>query len=113
MLLQVRGYGHSNGGLMITIHVHDGIAVKPDGSRDRDRYDPAVGTIIKFVAEDGSDYLVMTCGDSGYHCHECVFNRRTGHPLSKLFNNNCGPDYSGCLCYDRVYKPIDTMLEEL
>ena len=98
---------------MITIHVGDGIAVKPDGSISRECYDPAVGTIIKFIAEDGIDYHVMTCGDSGYHCHECVFNLRTRHPLSKLFKGRCGPDITGCLCYDRIYKPLDTILEEL
>ena len=98
---------------MITIHICDGIAVKKDGSISRERYDPHVGTIIKFVTEDGSDYHVMTCGDSGYHCHECVFNRRTGHHLSKLFKGECGPDITHLLCYDRVYKPLDTILEEL
>ena len=54
---------------MIIIHVSDGIAVNPDGSISRERYDPAVGTIIKFIAEDGIDYHVMACGDSGYNCH--------------------------------------------
>ena len=98
---------------MITIHVSDGIAVKPDGSLSRERYDPPVGTIITFIAEDGIDYHVMACDDSGQYCHGCVFHSNTRHPLSKLFNNNCGPDITGCLCYDRVYKPIDTILEDL
>jgi hypothetical protein len=98
---------------MITINVSDGIAVKPDGSISRERYDPAVGTIIRFIAEDGSDYHVIACGDSGYQCHDCVFDKRGGHPLSKLFKNKCGPDVTQMCCYDRIYKPLDTIMEEL
>lgn len=98
---------------MITIHVSDGIAVKPDDCIHIGSYDPPVGTIIKYIAEDGNEYHIIACDDSTRECHDCVFHRPTGHPLSKLFEGGCGPDITGCLCYDRVYKPIDNILEDL
>lgn len=98
---------------MITIHVCDGLATKPDDCIHRGSYDPPVGTIIKVIAEDGNEYHIITCSDSGNYCYDCVFHERTGHPLSKLFNNRCGSDVTRCMCYDRVYKPIDTILENL
>ena len=98
---------------MITIHVHDGIASKPDNCTNTGAYDPPVGEVIKFIAEDGNEYRIVTCGLHGISCCDCVFNSHSGHPLSKLFNGECGSNITRLRCYDRVYKPIDTILEEL
>lgn len=97
---------------MITIHIRDGLAINPDGSIHRS-YDPPVGTIINFIAEDGNEYHIVACSDSGSYCRDCVFDDHVGHPLSKLFNGRCGPDVTQIRCYDRVYKPIDDIMENL
>ena len=98
---------------MITMHVCDGLAIKSDDCMHLGSYDPPVGIIIKYIAEDGSDYSVVACSLSGHLCYGCVFHETVGHPLSKLFKGSCGPDVTGCRCYGRVYKPLDTILEEL
>lgn len=98
---------------MITMHIHDGLAIKPDDCIHIKSFDPPVGTIIKFIAEDGNEYHIVACNDSGGYCYDCVFNINTRHPLSKLFKGRCGPDITQVCCYDRIYKPIDTILEDL
>lgn len=97
---------------MITMLVRDGKAIKPDDC-PKEYYDPPVGTIIKFILEDGNEYHVVSCDDSNAYCYDCVFDSNTGHPLSKLFNGECGPETTQMYCYDRIYKPIDDILENL
>ena len=97
---------------MITMLVRDGKAIKPDDCVHIRAYDPPVGTIIKFITEDGNEYHVITCNDSNA-CYDCAFNRHTGHQLSKIFKGSCGPEVTQILCYGRIYKPLDTVLEDL
>lgn len=98
---------------MITMYVNDGLAIKPDNCTNKGAYDPPIGTVIKFIAEDGSEYYITACSCHGNGCSECVFDHNTGHPLSKLFYDMCGPSRTHLFCYDRTYKSIDTILEEL
>ena len=97
---------------MITMYIRYGRAVKPDDCIHKGAYNPPMGTIIKFIAEDGNEYHIVTCDDSNGHCVGCVFNHAC-HPISNLFKGKCGQDITQLHCYDRVYKPIDTILEDL
>ena len=98
---------------MITMHIRDGLAIKPDDCIHIGKYNPPVGTIIKFITEEGNEHNIITCSDSSGYCHECVFDRRSGHPLSKLFRGRCGPNVTQMRCDDLIYKPLDTVLEDL
>lgn len=96
---------------MITMRIRDGLAISPDA--DYGAYDAPVGTAIKFISEDGNEYHIVACDHKGSSCYDCVFNSNSGHPLSKLLKGRCGADVTYLRCYDRIYKPIDTILEDL
>lgn len=70
---------------------------------------PSVGTVVKLVTDHGEHLLVTQ--DSYDLCTGCAFFNETEGSLSNTIQKNCGD--LGLFCFNRIYRRIDSLLEDL
>lgn len=68
-----------------------------------------VGESIKYVVSEKHQYILMALYGNHNSCMGCVFQKGSGHPLSGMV----GCLSTGLQCDHRIFKPVDTLLEDL
>ena len=94
---------------MITLEIHKGASLGR-----KVPYDPPVGTIIKFKTECGDECLTVVSRESAeWCCTGCYLYQDGECMLSEESAISCDTLQVRLVCYGRVFKPFDKILEEL
>lgn len=67
-----------------------------------------VGEAFKYISPSNRQYILLALYSAHGSCAGCAFEDISDHPLNGV---NCM--YNGLNCFDRIFKPVDNLLENL